>query len=181
MHNAVAKQTRTEVVHVIQGDFATSADPETVLTTVLGSCVATCLYDPTAQIGGLNHFLLPGNEYKDANAVMYGVNAMELLINALLKKGAVKRRLQAKLFGGARMIEGLSDIGEKNAQFAIEFLAQENILCVGKSLGGMSARRIRFWPSTGQARQRLIGDAAIVPVVVPAPAVVKADNDLELF
>lgn len=81
---------------------------------------------------------------------------MELLINALLRRGADRRRLRAKLFGGARMIAGLSDIGEANARFAEEFCRRENIPCIASSLGGAKGRRIQFWPTTGQARQQLI-------------------------
>ena len=188
MHNAAAApsapQQKQKVTHVIQGDFAVSGDPNEVMTTILGSCVATCLFDPVVGVGGINHFLLPGNT-TNTGELTFGVNAMELLINALLKKGADKYRLQGKLFGGARMIEGLSDIGAKNSTFAREFLERENIPCVAESLGGTQARRIRFVPTTGAAKQRVMGDAAAIPVVKPkpAPAPQEADtgSEVELF
>jgi len=181
--NSLAPQQQSTIIHVIQGDFSVSNDPNAVMTTILGSCVATCLFDPVARVGGINHFLLPGDTSKDGE-MTFGVHAMELLINALLKKGADKYRLQAKLFGGARMIQGLSDIGAKNERFAKEFLERENIPCVGESLGGTQARRIRFEPTTGRARQRVMGDAAVVPVAKPKPVQAptpEAVNDVELF
>lgn len=165
-------------VHVVQGDFATSNDSNVVLTTVLGSCVAACIWDPIAQVGGLNHFLLPDRTKEAGNPIVYGAQAMELLINDLLKKGAVKRRLRAKLFGGGNVLEGLSNIGEKNAEFALSFLQNEGIDCVSSSLLGSQARRVRFYPTTGRASQKLIGQAVIEK---PAPAVSEPKPDVELF
>jgi chemotaxis protein CheD len=143
---------RSNVIHVIQGESHVSADPLAMMTTILGSCVAACLFDQRAGVGGMNHFLLPGDSGGDEN-LRYGVHAMELLINGLLRLGARRENLRAKLFGGARMVTGLSDIGAKNAAFANEFLAREGLVCVGGSLGGDHARRIQFWPTTGRARQ----------------------------
>ena len=85
------------------------------LTTILGSCVAACMRDSRAGVGGMNHFLLPGALVGKAEGVERGVHAMELLINALLQAGAKRDRLEAKIFGGARMMKNLSDIGAKNA------------------------------------------------------------------
>ena len=86
----------------------------------------------------------------------YGVYAMELLVNGLLRKGAQRSRLQAKLFGGACMMQGLTDIGELNATFAERFLRAENIPLVGGSLRGSHGRRIQFWPGSGRVRQALL-------------------------
>ena len=87
-----------------------------VLTTLLGSCVAACIRDPMAGVGGMNHFLLPGGTLggNDRAVQRHGVHAMELLVNDLLKHGARRDRLEAKLFGGARMIDGLTDVGRQN-------------------------------------------------------------------
>jgi chemotaxis protein CheD len=147
---------RGKVSHVIQGEYRVSNDPSEVLTTFLGSCVATCMYDPVAQIGGINHFLLPGGADKSVNSYRYGLYSMELLINDLLKLGAQRDRLEAKLFGGAKMHDGLGHIGDANARFAINFLQAENIRCVSSSLGGAQARRIKFHPTTGRAQQLLL-------------------------
>ena len=170
-------------LHIIQGQFLVSDEPDVVLTTILGSCVAACLMDAEAGVGGMNHFLLPGGEGGDG--LRYGVNAMELLINALLRRGARRDRLEAKLFGGARLFDGLTDVGEQNAGFAQDFLADEGIRHVGGSLGGIHARRIQYWPVGGRARQIQLVDATLQVLNAErsrAPAPVRAPaNDVELF
>jgi chemotaxis protein CheD len=149
-------------INIVQGEQHVDTDPALVLTTILGSCIAACLWDPMGGVGGMNHFLLPGEDAQarggqgsDAS-VRYGVHAMELLVNALLRRGASRKHLQAKLFGGARMIKGLTDIGEMNASFAEKFLRAEGIAVVGGSLRGEQGRRIQFWPVSGRARQVLL-------------------------
>lgn len=152
-----AREGGERIVHVVQGEHAIFGEPDIVLSTILGSCVAACLHDPMARVGGMNHFLLPGDEDNRASEAMkYGVNAMELLINGLLQRGAARARLQAKLFGGAQVVQNLSDIGAQNAAFALKFLEVEGIACVGQSLGGECARRIRYWPESGRASQLLL-------------------------
>ncbi len=138
---------------VIQGEFLISADPADVLSTILGSCVAAFLRDPLAGIGGLNHFLLPGGDASDRTAMKYGLNAMELLINGLVGQGARRERLEAKLFGGGRIIPGLTDVGAANGAFAEEFLRRERITYLGGSLGGDQGRKLRVWPVSGQVQQ----------------------------
>ena len=157
------------ILHVAQGTQAVSADPEAIITTVLGSCVAACFFDAHAGLGGMNHFLLPESKAHSSKNVIYGAQAMELLINDMMKKGARKERMQAKLFGGARMVDGLSGIGAANAAFALQFLQDEGIPCVGQSLGGTTARRLRFWPATGRATQKCF--VSTTPLVTkPEPA-----------
>jgi chemotaxis protein CheD len=171
-------------VNVVQGEYNVSADPSVVFTTILGSCVAACIRDPVAGVGGLNHFLLPGNDNSDRTTEVerYGVHLMELLVNGLMKMGARRDRLEAKLFGGAKMMERLSDIGKLNASFAERFLQHEGIRMVGGSLGGEQGRRIQFWPVSGRARQFMMPlDRTFVnapPVKVPAPA---SAGEVELF
>lgn len=168
--------------HVIQGEHAASSDPNLVMTTVLGSCVAACLHDPQAGVGGMNHFLLAetvdGVRFGD-EAMRYGAYAMEVLINDLMKRGCHRARLEAKVFGGAKMIDGLNDIGAANGSFVRRFLADEGIPIIASSLGGRCARRVEFWPATGRARQREIeqGTGLIEPRA-PIPVV---GNDVELF
>ena len=183
----LAPDQRERLVHVIQGDFAIAAQSGVVLTTVLGSCVATCLWDPHRGIGGMNHFLLPGDSESDDDSLKYGVNAMELLVNALLQQGALRTRLQAKLFGGANVIRNLSDIGAKNAAFATEFLKAEGIPCIAQSMGGDRGRRIRFWPTTGRAGQALL-ESSHEDLVraervrqAPRPPTAAAAGSVELF
>jgi chemotaxis protein CheD len=170
-------------LHVVQGEYFVSDDPRTVLTTILGSCVTACLRDPVAGVGGMNHFLLPGD--RESDGLRYGVNAMELLVNALLQRGARRGRLEAKLFGGARVVQGLSDVGRQNASFAQGYLEDERIIYLGGSLGGDQARRIQFWPTSGRVRQLFLSAEAAgvveeVPVIGPVPA---SDDDgvVELF
>ena len=181
MMSVAASERAAKTLHVVQGEFEASNAPDVMMTTVLGSCIAVCLYDPKNRVGGMNHFLLPGGQKNDTEGVVYGVHAMELLINALLKRGARKGQLQAKVFGGARMINASLDIGAQNADFAASFLEREGINCVGRSTGGLHARRVRFWPYDGRARQLLLGaveDASVKSVAPQKPAV---SDDIELF
>jgi chemotaxis protein CheD len=148
---------QTKKIHVIQGEYYVTDDPEVMLTTVLGSCVAACLRDPEAGIGGMNHFLLPEPDASATGpAVRFGAHAMELLINDILRRGGKRHRLQAKLFGGGRMFDGLSDVGDANASFAERFLRDEGVPVLGGSLRGQQARRVQFWPVSGRALQRFV-------------------------
>ena len=106
---------------IVQGEFLVTDDPTAVLQTLLGSCVAACMRDPVSGVGGMNHFLLPGEDGR-SEQMRAGVHAMELLVNGLLKQGARRERLVTKLFGGARTVAGLSDIGVRNADCAKRFL-----------------------------------------------------------
>jgi len=163
-------------IHVIQGEYHVASDPNVMLTTVLGSCVSTCLFDPVAGVGGMNHFLLAEQTGRGSeDAMRYGAYAMEMLINGMLKRGARRERFQAKLFGGARMMAGLSDVGADNAKFALKFIEDEGIVLTGHSLGGTAARRVEFWPASGRARQRL--NAVEEP---PPPPVQKAPTKVDL-
>ncbi len=161
-----------------QGEYAVGGDPEDLFSAVLGSCVSVCLWDPVLNVGGMNHILLPTARPNSGHLPdAFGVCAMELLINALTKKGAQKSRLKAKIFGGASVVRGLSDIGKSNTAFVKEFLAAENIECIAESTGGNSARHVRFWPHTGRARQRVSESDEM-----PAISVKKQEaNDVELF
>ena len=146
-----------QTIQVVQGEFKISDRPGAVLSTVLGSCVAACFWDAERGIGGMNHFLLAHSQGDNAGRdIRYGVHAMEMLINALLRAGARRDRLEAKLFGGARIATNLRDIGGSNAEFARSFLQTEGIPCRAESLGGTQARRVTFQPVTGRARQLLI-------------------------
>ncbi|RAK57163.1 chemotaxis protein CheD [Phenylobacterium deserti] len=171
-------------IHVVQGEQYVTDDPEAVLTTILGSCVSACMRDPLAGVGGMNHFLLPGARPGETDSVRHGVHAMELLVNALLGRGARRERLEVKLFGGARLIKGLTDVGALNAGFAEEFVRREGLQHVGGSLRGDSGRRIQYWPGSGRARQVFLPKQAEELIAIetrtpkPAPAQTGA---LELF
>ena len=171
--------------YIIQGQFRVSRETGCVLTTLLGSCVAACIWDPILNIGGMNHFLLPGEtDAQFRSSERYGVHLMELLVNALLREGASKSRLNAKLFGGANMNSALADIGARNADFARSFLTNEGITYLGGSLGGEQARKVQFWPANGRARQLQLprDDQSYEKTRVSTPiAVPAAIGDVELF
>lgn len=164
---------------ITQGEFAVSDQPGAVITTILGSCVATCLWDEEANVGGMNHILVAQTNIGGVLNDFAGVNAMELLINGLVRRGADRSKLKAKVFGGAKMVSGLSDIGGKNGSFALEFLKREGIACLGHSLGGTSARHIRFYPAEGRVMQKLVAAPADIDRAVKPKAPVH--NDVELF
>ena len=177
-------------IHVVQGEYAVSDDPDVMLGTILGSCVAACARDPVAGVGGMNHFLLPGDKEGAAagggpQALRYGVQSMELLLNALYRMGARRERLEVKLFGGARVIDGLSDVGQQNAAFAERFLKAEGIALMGGSLRGEQARRVQFWPVSGRVRQMALVDPGRqvfeAERAKPIPAAAADDGELELF
>lgn len=107
-------------------------------------------------MGGMNHFLLPEGRSGGLDEVVFGLHAMELLINSMLKQGAQKAYMSAKLFGGAKMIGGLSDIGQRNVDFAREFLRDEHFKITSESVGGTLGRKIRFEPTTGRVMQRMV-------------------------
>jgi chemotaxis protein CheD len=169
--------------YIVQGEYRVSRDPAEVLSTVLGSCVAVCMWDPSARVGGMNHFLLPAAPGQgDAKMLRYGAHAMEVLINEVLKLGARRKALQAKMFGGANVTDALGPIGKANATFALSYLGDEGIPCIAKSLGGTQARRIMFRPATGHVRQLTVDGA--VPEQKPVPAPVRkppGKDDVILF
>lgn len=170
-------------VHVGQGEFEVTDRHDLVFSTILGSCVSACIRDPSLGIGGMNHFLLPEAPGSGPDDRRYGVQAMELLVNALLAFGANRYRLEAKVFGGGRMSAGLVDIGSKNVAFVRQFLVDEGIPIVGESLGGLQARRIHYWPATGRAKQQLVADPTLAEreKAIAATTARGAVGDLELF
>lgn len=161
--------------YIAQGEHAVGKDPELVVTTILGSCVSICLWDPVVRVGGMNHLLLPALR-QDGNAMTAGAVDMDLLINRMMRYGAERPRLRAKLFGGSSMLQGRTDIGARNAEFGRTYLSNEGIPCDAEDTGGSRARRIRFWPSTGIAKVKFVEEA---PELAP-PARVER-NDVELF
>lgn len=174
-------------IHVGQGEHVVSGDPDVMLSTILGSCVAACLRDEKRRVGGMNHFLLPeggGRQEDPAAAARYGAHAMEVLINSLLKAGARRENLTAKLFGGGRMFNDLMDIGANNCRFAEKFLTDEGIPVLGRSLGGRGARRIHYWPESGRVFVRIVQESQQVAQderrrIKESPAT--ADGAVELF
>lgn len=143
------------------GDCELAADPQDSFQLVLGSCVAACLWDAKAAIGGVNHFLLPyavaakGPEARRTD----GAFLMERLIEALVARGARLGRLQARIFGGANLIG--SAIGQRNVEFATAFLRDRRIALLSSDVGGRHGRWLRVWPAQGQAEVRLIDEPTL--------------------
>lgn len=148
---------KIEAVKILPGQYYAAAG-QGAITTVLGSCVATCLWDPLARIGGMNHFMLPGDGDTGASlakpSARFGVYAMEVLINEMIHIGADRRRMVAKVFGGGRVLQGFDslDVGAKNSQFVLEFLATETIPVLAQHLLGSCARKVNFFPETGKVQ-----------------------------
>ena len=165
-------------IHIVQGEFAVGQGEKTVISTLLGSCVACCIWDEVAAVGGMNHMLFATGRTHLTINTLADINSIEVLINALTRLGADRKRLQAKAFGGARMLGGLSDIGQQNAEFTLRYLKSEGIDVVTHSLGGNRARNIKFWPASGRVMQRVSQEDVQDPVQQHQSAV---GNGLELF
>jgi len=162
-HHAPPPITR---INILQGQARVSAGPRVEFSTVLGSCVATCLFDPDVQVGGMNHFLLaepPAGSHNGDFDEHYGVYLMELLINEMLAHGAAKSRMRALLYGGANLNSGFARI---------------NI--VREDLGGMNARRVDFRPAHGQVRCRSV-ENTLAPDTKPTTRPLQNRGDVELF
>jgi chemotaxis protein CheD len=141
-------------VNINIGEYHASM-AQIVIHTILGSCVAVCLYDRNKHLGGMNHILLPGKPNMDEfnTSARYGINAMELLINRIMRLGGDRRCLDAKVFGGAHIITAISEengMGKKNSDFAIEFLENEKIKIVSMDIGGTQTRKVFFHTDTGE-------------------------------
>ncbi|MFM7232628.1 MAG: CheR family methyltransferase [bacterium] len=125
-----------------------------IVRTLLGSCIAACLWDPVAKVGGMNHFLLPDGGASEVGSSRFGVHAMELLINEIMKCGGDRRRLEAKVFGGGHVLRVAgfdSSVPKRNAEFVRSFLAKENIRIVAERLGGHSPLEVKFDTYDGRA------------------------------
>jgi chemotaxis protein CheD len=144
--------------YILPGEYFVT-DGDDVVSTVLGSCVAACIWDPVARLGGMNHFMIPGT---DANGSMgaastpasgrYGIFAMELLVNAILKHGGDRSRLLVKLVGGGYVTPSSYCVGDANVAFAREYVTREGFRLVAEHVGGHKARRLIFHPRTGRSK-----------------------------
>ncbi len=142
-----------EAAKILPGEYFVSGD-EALLVTVLGSCVAACIRDVDSGIGGMNHFMLPddGGKSSTGSSARYGTYAMEVLINHLLKIGARRNRLEAKVFGGGAVMASLasSNVGARNAEFVLDFLKTEKIPIVAKDLLDSYPRKVYYFPHSGR-------------------------------
>jgi len=160
-------ETNPKTIVICQGELAASGDPNVLFSSVLGSCIATCLWDPVVRVGGMNHFLLPGHHSQQRESNKFGVFAMEALINEMLMLGAQKSNLVARLFGGALTFHNEQRIGAANVRFALDFLSLENIPVLAQCTGGTNARRVRFFPESGRAWQQITKDVEPLAMTTP--------------
>jgi chemotaxis protein CheD len=148
---------KQDAVKILPGQYYAGTG-DAVITTVLGSCVSTCLWDPLERIGGMNHFMLPrdtaGPSSSWAASARFGVYAMEVLINDMIHMGAGRHRLVAKVFGGARLLAGMGsmDVGAMNCAFVLEFLQTEGIPVLAQDLQDICPRKVYFFPDTGTVK-----------------------------
>lgn len=148
-----------DAAKILPGEYYVTGR-DMLLVTVLGSCVAACVRDPKTGIGGMNHFMLPegGGDQHDvlSSSARYGSYAMEVLVNQLVKLGANRTRLEAKVFGGAAVLRGFTtvNVGEMNSEFVLDYLRTERIRVLAEDLKGLYPRKVYYWPATGRALVR---------------------------
>ena len=155
------KQRNMVVAKILPGEFYMTTSNIAIATT-LGSCISACIWDSAAGVGGMNHFMLPltnkelheinwGQRGSTSDATRYGNFAMEHLINMILKNGGRRRNLSAKLFGGGKVLKKMTDVGQKNINFVVDYLANENIHIEGSDMGEKCPRKVVFEPLSGRA------------------------------
>lgn len=150
------KKSGMPTAKILPGEFYVTGHDE-LITTVLGSCISACVRDPIAGIGGMNHFMLPlqnANSTTDnlSNAARYGNFAMEQMINDILRNGGNRARLEIKIFGGGKVMKGMTDVGKRNIDFAREYIELEAINLLAEDVGGMYPRKVVYSPKSGKAR-----------------------------
>ena len=162
-------------VKLLPGEYYVGGGEE-MISTVLGSCVSACIHDRRLQIGGMNHFMLPEpaserSGQRDAwsstvgRAARYGNDAMEHLINALIKAGGRREDMQVKVFGGGRVLAQMTDVGKRNIAFVERYLSTEGLAVAASDLGDIYPRQVQYFPATGKARVRHLrgqSDATLV-------------------
>jgi chemotaxis protein CheD len=152
------KAFEREAVKILPGQYYAAAR-DMLIVTVLGSCVSACLWDPVRRIGGMNHFMLPGSGSRAGDSARMGVYAMELLINRMLKLGAERGRLVAKVFGGASVLKGMDalNVGTQNSDFVLQFLSEEGIAVAAQDLYDVCPRKVYFFLQTGKVKVKRLG------------------------
>jgi chemotaxis protein CheD len=176
---------KNDAAKILPGEYFVH-DEDLLITTTLGSCIAACLWDREARIGGMNHFMLPEGE---ADSGRYGSYAMELLINEMLKQGATRATMEAKVFGGGQVIDGMTslNIGQRNTSFVVDYLKTERIPIMAKDVMGPYPRKVCFLPASGKAMVKRLAaanaslaaqDRAAIQKAVPA---VTGGGSVDLF
>ncbi|SEN23157.1 CheD, stimulates methylation of MCP proteins [Duganella sp. CF517] len=143
-----------EAAKILPGEYYFT-NKDMLIVTVLGSCVSACIRDRVTGLGGMNHFMLPdggGDGSPVSASARYGTYAMEILINDLLKAGAKRENMEAKVFGGGAVLKGFTaiNVGERNAAFVLSFLKTEKIRVVAEDLNDIHPRKVYFFPRTGK-------------------------------
>jgi chemotaxis protein CheD len=142
-----------EAAKILPGEYYVTGR-DMLLVTVLGSCVSACIRDPKTGIGGMNHFMLPEGDPHNplSESARYGGYAMEVLLNQLIKLGAQRTRLEAKVFGGGAVMRGftLHNVGERNSEFVLEYLQTERIRVVSQDLRDIYPRKVYYFPTSGR-------------------------------
>jgi chemotaxis protein CheD len=148
---------KCDAVKVLPGEYYVD-DQDLLIMTTLGSCIAACLWDRNARVGGMNHFMLPDGAGESGR---YGSFAMELLINEMLKRGANRSSIEAKVFGGGQVISGMNtmNVGERNTAFVLEYLKTERITVVSKDVLDVYPRKVCFLPASGKAMVKRLAPA----------------------
>lgn len=140
---------KNDAVKILPGEYFVH-DEDMLIMTTLGSCIAACLYDRNAKVGGMNHFMLPEGA---GDSGRYGSYAMELLINEMMKRGASRMTMEAKVFGGGQVVSGMTtmNVGERNTNFVMDYLKTERIPIVSKDVLDVYPRKVCFLPGSGKA------------------------------
>ena len=140
---------KNDAVKILPGEYFVHNEDMLIMTT-LGSCIAACIYDRNAKVGGMNHFMLPDGA---GDSGRYGSYAMELLINEMMKRGASRMTMEAKVFGGGQVVSGMTtmNVGERNTAFVMDYLKTERIPVVSKDVLDVYPRKVCFLPGSGKA------------------------------
>jgi chemotaxis protein CheD len=148
---------RNDAVKILPGEYFVYHEDILIMTT-LGSCIAACLWDRNARVGGMNHFMLPEG---GSDSGRYGSYAMELLINEMMKRGASRSAMEAKVFGGGQVISGMNtmNVGERNTAFVIDYLKTERIPILSKDVLDVYPRKVCFLPASGKAMVKRLAPA----------------------
>ena len=140
-------------VKILPGEYNVNNE-NVMISTVLGSCVSVCVCDRINGVGGMNHFMLPGDNLNQVRSLdpsaRYGIHAMELLLKHYTKLGGKRTSLEAKVFGAGKVMDGMSDVGRQNADFALGYLAARKLQIVAVDVGDIYPRKVIFFPGTGQ-------------------------------
>ncbi len=175
---------KSDAVKILPCEYFVYHEDILIMTT-LGSCIAACLWDREAKVGGMNHFMLPDGA---AGSGRYGSYAMEVLINAMMKQGATRATMEAKVFGGGQVIDGMTsmNIGERNTAFVVDYLKTERIPIMSKDVLGPHPRKVCFLPASGKAMVKRLAASGAARLLASersaaAPALASRAGSIDLF